>query len=106
MDHDETIQFLLDQQAKFFANLEEVRDEMQKLAARQSEIETAMSRLAGVIEKLTTFQERTVTSMDLLMKLVERYVEHTESRLGPADERLNALIQIVDGMVREKRTSE
>ena len=118
VDVEKTIQFLLDQQAKFFAGMEgfragmedmrqEFRDELRQQQEAQGKINAALGKamlgLTDHIERLTAAQAATD---ERLNKLAASQAALTASQAALAasqaatDERLNALIAVVDGVVR------
>ena len=104
MDVEKTIEFILDQQAKFFAgmeqmrqefrqDMEEMRQEMREQAAAQGKINMALGKamlgLTEHIDRLTAAQAATDERLKTLT-----------AAQAATDERLNALIAVVDGIVR------
>ena len=109
VDVEKTIEFILDQQAKFFAGLNEMRQEMREQAAAQGKINMALGKamlgLTDHIERLTAAQSAT----DEQLKRLAETQAATDERLrrlaetqGATDERLNALLAVVDGIVRKE----
>ena len=100
MDVERTMEFILEQQAKFWAGLQEMREQQAAMQKEQAawrqdhaELRSLVVRLAehqlGLAQHFDQFQQETRAA---LLTLAETQ-QHT-------DERLNALIAVVDGVVR------
>jgi acetolactate synthase small subunit len=92
------MQFILDQQAQFAANMGEVQDNIKRLTAAQSELAVAQSELVSA-------QSRTEATVDRLARQVE-HIARQQAHINEVvaviadsqqhtDEKLNALIDIV-----------
>ena len=102
MEVERTIEFILDQQAKFWTGLEEMR-------GRQAEHERFVLRLAEHQLELTQNVERIQREFSgMMLTLAEEQKRLAEEQRLLAesqrhtDERLNALIEIVNGLVRRR----
>jgi septal ring factor EnvC (AmiA/AmiB activator) len=87
------MEFILEQQAKLWAGLQQTREE-------QAELRSLVVRLAehqlGLAQHLDQFQQETRTAL----VAVAEAQRQTAEALQHTDERLNALITVVDGVVR------
>jgi len=93
MDVERTMEFILEQQAKFWAGLQQTREE-------QAELRSLVLRLAeqqlGLTQHLSQFQQETHAAIRALAEGQRALIEaqrHTDGRL-------DALIAVVDGVVR------
>ncbi|HEU4391155.1 MAG TPA: hypothetical protein VFV34_25375 [Blastocatellia bacterium] len=100
MDVEKTIQFMLEQQARFDAQFNARLDAQQALfEAQASRVEEQISRITEALQVLATTQERTNA---IVATLAERHVELAEAheRLAEAhnatEQSLNALISTVE----------
>ncbi|MSV27501.1 MAG: hypothetical protein EXQ52_01970 [Bryobacterales bacterium] len=111
MDVEKTIEFLLDEQAKMFAGMEELRVRMDESHERQKQINVSLAQavlsLTGSMEKLAIAQAESEKSLAALA--AEQTAAHTkiDTRLealaalnAEGAGRMNALIAVVDGLVR------
>jgi len=85
MDQQRTMDFILEQQAKFFVGLEELRQQMTGLRQQVSQFAEQQSQINMSLGKA-------------MLGLTE-HVEKLISTQAHTDERLNALIGVVDGVV-------
>jgi hypothetical protein len=92
MDQQRTIEFILDQQAKFFAGLEELRQQMTNLRQQVSEF-------AGQ-------QGQINMSLGKAMLGLTEHVETLVAAQAHTDRRLDALIRVVDGIVHRPPAPE
>jgi hypothetical protein len=89
VDVEKTIEFILEQQAKFAAGLEQLQEQMRQ----QGQINMAFGKaLLGVTEHIDRLAAAQATTDERLNRLVDAQ--------AATDERLNALIAVVDGIVR------
>jgi len=102
MEVERTIQFILEQQAKFWAGLEEMR-------SREAELRTLVGQVAQHQLELTQHVDRIQREFSgIMMALAEEQKRLAEEQRLLAesqrhtDERLNALIEIVNGLVRRR----
>ena len=89
MDVERTMEFILESQAAFAANLA-------RLEQKQEQLEGIVGRVVGICETLTSAQVRFQNNLEQLTSSVRVLAEKQSS----TDERLNALIRIVDDVVR------
>ncbi|MBA3765390.1 MAG: hypothetical protein H0W99_00095 [Acidobacteria bacterium] len=81
-----TIQFILEQQAQFAVNLAQNQESISALTAAQARTDETVERLALQVERIATQQEH----INEVVAVIADAQQHT-------DERLNALIDIVQG---------
>jgi hypothetical protein len=103
MDQERAIEFILDQQAKFAAG-------MVDLQARQDRFQTDLGDLRSIVARVVTIQERFASGLERLAEAqlrteeAHRKTEEAQRKTAEAarqtEEKLNALIAIVDGMIR------
>jgi chromosome segregation ATPase len=127
MDIERTIEFILGQQAKFAAGLEEMRSLVGRLAQQQldlvehvdhfqREITAATLAIAEEQRRLTEEQrhmaeeQRRLTEEQRRLTEAQRRLTEAQTRLEEAqrhtEERLNALIAVVDDLVRRRPPQE
>ncbi|MEK7407743.1 MAG: hypothetical protein AAB225_21935 [Acidobacteriota bacterium] len=98
MDVERTLEFLLEQQAKFWTGLDELRTGLGELRRAVDELRRGQDQLqstvAQVLSILVTLAEAQRRTDERLERLAEAQ-QHTEDRL-------NALIAIVNGLVRRQ----
>ncbi|MBI3278255.1 MAG: hypothetical protein HYZ57_00265 [Acidobacteria bacterium] len=110
MDVDKTIEFILDNQARFSVALQQLAetqiaqakrlDRMEEVDRRLGEridlLAAAMMGLTENVERLTKHADET----DRRMKETDERMKETDQRMRATDERLNALIQAVHDLIR------
>jgi len=89
MDVEATIQFILEQQAQFASDIQQIKD---VIKAQQVHFMTDLTELRSVVLKLAGAQGRT---NELLATLAERHVELADQH-KTTEQNLNALISTVD----------
>ena len=94
-----TMQFILEQQAQFAVNMQKLEESQTKAEARITQIEGAIVSVVDIIGRLTTAQERlTVAQAHTDAKVAELAEAQKQT-----DERLNALINIVERYLADRR---
>ncbi len=95
MDTEKTMQYILEQQAKFWAGMEEMRARQEEMRAqqaalhqRQAATDDRLDRVPIIVQELIEIQKRAEQRMDALAQAQQR-----------ADERMDALIAVVNGLV-------
>ncbi len=81
-----TMQFILEQQAQFAVNLAQSQESIVALTAAQARTDETVSRLAIQVEQIASQQAH----INEVVAVIAESQQHT-------DERLNALIDIVQG---------
>jgi hypothetical protein len=93
MDVEKTIQFLLEQQARFDARFEARQAQFEaSLEVQKARFEEEVSRINSVILEIARAQEKT---NEILFTLAARHVELTESH-NATEQTLNALASTVE----------
>lgn len=97
-----TMEFILKQQAQFAADIQILRETQSETAKTQAELAKAQQR----------GEERTTQIEGIILRLVgvvETVVEaqaRTDQRLADTDERLNALINVVERYISERHNGK
>jgi len=95
MDVEKTIEFILEQQARFSTDLSQFSNSLNQLSTGLNQVSDGLNRLNGIVLDLANSQERT---NPILETLAERHVElavsHKEStdQLKIIEQNLNSLI--------------
>ncbi|MEK6300687.1 MAG: hypothetical protein AABO41_08205 [Acidobacteriota bacterium] len=92
MDVEKTMQFLLEQQARFDARQAELHASQAQFVGRQAQFEERMTRIENVLLDVAAAQERTNA---ILETLTERHVELAQSH-KVTEQNLNALIATLE----------
>ena len=101
MDVEKKIEFILDQQAQFFADLAAQREHLTAELAAQREHFTA--ELAAQKEQMGELRNHLGQFQDLMMTWVNRIeglAQKRDERMDHLTENMNALVKVVDGLVR------
>jgi peptidoglycan hydrolase CwlO-like protein len=109
MDIEKTIEFILGQQAKFAAGLEEMRSLVGRLAQQQLDLVEHVDHFQREITAATLAiaeEQRRLTEEQRRLTEAQRRLTEAQTRLEEAqrhtEERLNALIAVVDDLVRRR----
>jgi acetolactate synthase small subunit len=86
-----TMQFILEQQAKFSADMGQVQENIKRLTAAQTNLAVAQSRTEASVERLTT-QVEIIALQQAHINNVVAVITDSQQR---TDERLNVLIEII-----------
>ena len=107
MDVERTMEFILDQQAKFWAAVQEMREQqaaMQKDRAAMQKDQAAMQQdhadLRSLVVRLAEHQLGLAQHFDQFQQETRAALVAVAEAQQHTDERLNALIAVVDGVVR------
>jgi len=107
MDLEEAMEFILDQQAKFWAGLEETRRDQAEFRREQAELrreQTDLRRdqtdLQGLVVRIAAQQLELTQHVGRFQQEISAAVLSLAEAQKHGDERLNALIAVVDGVVR------
>ena len=108
MDVERTMQFILEQQAKHEVWLQEMREafrhndgmirKLVEAQTRQLEILTSHQAQIGQLTKSQLQTDKSIVSLKELINALAEQGRHT-------DERLNALIKVVDDLIRRNGSS-
>lgn len=94
-DIERKIEFIVNQQAQFSADIAELKELHVKAEARMTSLETVVRRLVDVVETGFTTLTQNMSGLATAQTLLEtRMAELAESQTH-TDQRLNALIDIV-----------
>jgi len=99
VDVEKTIEFLLDQQAKFWAAMEAARQELREHREGFAELRKGFAELQDIIRGVLAVQGTLVQSQ---IKHEEGFERLTAAQTR-ADERMDALIAVVNGLVGRER---
>jgi hypothetical protein len=92
-DFEKIMEFILEQQAKFAVDIQQLRES-------QARLEAAQERTDGMVRNLVDVCMSLANHVEESDRRVDRFIAATEERSKEADQRLNALIDIVDKLVR------
>lgn len=92
-----TMQFILEQQAQFSVNIQQLEEAMGSLGESVIKLEASVSIIGEKVEKLAESHE----SLQRLVGAIAVAQATTETNLAKTDERLNALITIVERHISE-----
>jgi len=113
MDVEKTIEFLLGQQAGFWTALEELRAETrQGFANMNQRFDQLLTIVGNIVDAQAAGNERLDRLAEAHLQLVEEQRRQAEAQRQQAeaqrraDERMDALIAIVNGLVRRDRERE
>jgi acetolactate synthase small subunit len=93
-----TMQFILEQQAQFSANMGQVQESITQLTTAQSEFAVAQRELAAAQSRTNATVERLATQVEQIARQqvhINEVVAVIAESQQHTDERLNALIEIV-----------
>ncbi len=100
MDVEKTMQFILDQQAQFWASLQQMREAE---AAAHAALETEQKRQQEVLGGVIAVVAQLATGQQVLVeaqKRTEERVQELSARVQDVTDNMNALIKVVDDLVR------
>ena len=110
MDLEKTMQFIIEQQAQFSADIQQLKEIDAALGKRMDQASQRMDRVEGGIASLLQAQFKQLESVNNVVDSVGRLSQaqqRTEENLDNlaqaqqrTEENLNSLIKIVDGVVR------
>jgi len=93
MDIERTVEFILQQQATFSA-------QMDVLGSRMGEMQSGMTELRSLVVRLAEQQLALTQHVDHFQREISAAVLAIAEAQRHTDERLNALISVVNGLVR------
>jgi len=101
-----TIQFILEQQAQFTTDMQQMREEHARSAAVTGQqigrLAEATLAITGIVGRLGDAQERTERKVAELAEVQER----TERKVGELADRLNLFIGVVERYITEYRNGK
>ena len=93
-----TVEFMLEQQAQFAAEIETLKDgrlrdedRVAKLEERMTHIEELLTKIVAIMEKMSALQEHAINNVSMLPSIV-----------AETDERVNLLVNIFERYLSEK----
>ncbi len=105
MDRENTLDFLLQQQAKFFAGLEEMRAQQAGINQQQAQINQQQAQINQQQAQINQQQGQINMSLGKALLGLTDHVDKLIAAQSHTDERLNALIAVVDGLVHRPPTA-
>jgi uncharacterized protein YdaT len=110
------MEFILEQQAQFAVNIELLREAQQQTESRVAEIATAQAQAARmqthvneVVAVMAEAQERMAEAQERMAETQKRMAEtqeRTDRKMAETDDRLNALINVVERYISEGRNGK
>ena len=97
-----TMQFILEQQAQFAANIQKLQEEHLRAEERFARIEDSLERTANLVTAIAHAQAQTEVN---LARTDER-LNNLESTQAQTDERLNNLISVFERYIQENRNGK
>ena len=95
---EKTMQFIVEQQAQFAANIQRIEEERERDSARTTRLEESFHLL---VQLAGSHDERLVTLAEAQIRASEQIAAINE-RTGETDERLNALIAVVERYISSR----
>ena len=95
-DFEKIMEFILEQQAKFAVDIQQLRESQARLEAAQERLQTAQERLEAAQERTDAMVRNLV---DVCMSL-PNHAERLDQALSETADKLNGLIGIVDKLAR------
>jgi len=100
MDVERTMEFILEQQAKFWAGLQEMKEQQAAMQKAQAAVQKDQADLRSVVMRLAEHQLGLAQHFDQFQQETRAALVAVAEAQRHTDERLNALITVVDGVVR------
>jgi hypothetical protein len=100
MDVEKTMQFILEQQARFSSDIDVLREQS---AAQNKEMREQEARFIREMQELKQAQLRQLEVVNRLVDVTAeqgQHIQHLTQAQQRTENSLNALIQVVDGLVR------
>lgn len=97
-----TMQFILEHQAQFAANIQKLQEERLKAEERFARIEDSLERTSNLVTAIAHAQAQTEVN---LARTDER-LNNLVSIQAQTDERLNSLISVVERYIQEKHNGK
>lgn len=99
-DIESRMEFIIEQQAQFTANMQALAAEMQALKERQTEAQRQIESNTGMIRQLVDVSLSLARSVEETDRRLSARMEQMAEAQTHTDRRLNALIDTVDKLVR------
>jgi FtsZ-binding cell division protein ZapB len=103
MDVERTIEFILQHQAHFAAEMEQLKERHKEFSAEMHQLKERHVELHNSVEALTVVvrnQQEQITPLLSVTEVLARNQAALVESQRHTDERLNALIKVVDDLVR------
>jgi len=103
MDVEKTVQFLLEQQAQFAAQQQQLAAQQQQFQRDLEDLRGVVGRLAGVVQGVVGVTQQLGGVTQQLAQIQDRQQQQIGELIAAqkhTDERLDALIKVVDDLVR------
>ena len=104
MDVEKTIEFLLENQARFQIELDQLRELTGQIARQQlthtDQFAGFRQEMSAILLALAQAQKDAAARTAAFEQETRAWEQRHRERMDGIDERLNALIQIVDGVIR------
>jgi septal ring factor EnvC (AmiA/AmiB activator) len=101
-----TMEFIVEQQAKFATDLQQLFESDNRLREQQATLTAALVRLAELHEDLEKETNERFKKTDKLFAEVARAQKATDARLSQTDERLNIFINVVEEQLVRRRNGK
>lgn len=101
-----TINFILQQQAQFTADMQQLREAQARSEERWERVERMWVRTEESVRTLVTIAERHDDEINTLRESqaqTDRQMRETDGRLRETDERINALVNAVEALISGRR---
>lgn len=96
MDLEKTVEFILQHQAQFAAEMDQLKDRHKEFAAELNQLKDRHKELSDSVDALRLVVQSQQVQISQIMSLTQVLTESQRH----TDERLNALIKVVDDLVR------
>jgi len=104
MDVEKTIEFILNQQAEFAAGMQQLREEFREEEKQRreadSELRDGLTRMVAVVNQLAVAKREFAQYTEQRFQQLAQAQQRTEEKLQGVADDLNALIKVVDDLVR------
>ena len=95
-DNSNKIEFILQMQAQFEANLGRLEANVAQLTTNVHRLEANVGRLTSDVDKLRDSQATLTAAMVRMTEIMQQSQEQADARFKGLDERLNTLITVVE----------
>lgn len=102
MDIQKTMEFILEQQARFSVDIERLSAGLERLSAGMERLSAGLDEMRQEMRDNWAAQARTNMALGTAMLGLTEHIDRVTAAQAATDERLNALIAVVDGIVRRE----